>query len=154
LSFDEKRYSSGMVDITRKPEVMRTAVAIGAIRLTKSTIEAIQKGKIEKGDVLTVARVAAIQAVKETPRMIPMCHPIPITKVDVKFELGPENVLARVEVTSVGKTGVEMEALTGVSTALLNVWDMVKSMEKDESGNYPDTAIDGIRVVEKRKDLL
>ncbi len=143
-----------MVDITRKPEVMRMAVAIGAIRLAESTIDAIQMGKIEKGDVLTVARVAAIQAVKETPRMIPMCHPIPITKVDVKFELCPEKVLARVEVTSVGKTGVEMEALTGVSTALLNVWDMVKSMEKDESGNYSDTVIDGIKVVEKRKDLL
>ena len=134
--------------------VVGAAVAIGAIRLAESTIEAIQKGEIEKGDVLTVSRVAAIQAVKETPRIVPMCHPIPITKVEVQFEIGPERVLAKVEVTSVGKTGVEMEALTGVSTALLNVWDMVKSMEKDESGNYPETAIEEIKVAEKRKDPL
>jgi len=109
---------------------------------------------VAKGDVLTVARVAAIQAVKETPRTIPMCHPISITGVEVAFELLADAVVAEVIVTSVGRTGVEMEALAGVSAALLNVWDMVKSREKDETGNYPSTCIEDIRVVEKRKEDL
>jgi cyclic pyranopterin phosphate synthase len=140
-----------MVEITEKPAVGRRAVASGTIRLKESTVEAIGKGEVKKGDVLTVARVAAIQAVKETPRQIPMCHPIPITGVDVAFELLSDRVRATVAVTSVGKTGVEMEALAGVSAALLNVWDMVKYREKDETGNYPSTRIEEIRVVEKRK---
>jgi len=100
-----------------------------------------------------VARVAAIQAVKEAPRTIPMCHPIPITGVEVDFVLLPAAVRATVAVTSVGRTGVEMEALAGVSAALLNVWDMVKYLEKDGTGNYPSTSIEEIRVVEKRKGL-
>jgi cyclic pyranopterin phosphate synthase len=141
-----------MVEITEKPPVGRRAVASGTIRLKETTIEAIKSGEVKKGDVLTVARVAAIQAVKETPRQIPMCHPIPITGVEVAFELLSGQVRATVVVTSVGKTGVEMEALAGVSAALLNVWDMVKSREKDETGNYPATRIEEIRVVEKRKD--
>jgi cyclic pyranopterin phosphate synthase len=140
-----------MVEITEKPPVGRRAVASGTIRLKETTIEAIKSGEVKKGDVLTVARVAAIQAVKETPRQIPMCHPIPITGVEVAFELISGQVRATVVVTSVGKTGVEMEALAGVSAALLNVWDMVKSREKDETGNYPATRIEEIRVVEKRK---
>jgi cyclic pyranopterin phosphate synthase len=140
-----------MVEITEKPPVGRRAVASGTIRLKETTIEAIKSGEVKKGDVLTVARVAAIQAVKETPRQIPMCHPIPITGVEVAFELISGQVRATVVVTSVGKTGVEMEALAGVSAALLNVWDMVKSREKDETGNYPATRIEEIQVVEKRK---
>jgi len=140
-----------MVEITEKPAVGRRAIASGTIRLKESTVEAIKNGDVKKGDVLTVARVAAIQAVKETPRQIPMCHPIPITGVKVDFELLSDQVRATVVVTSVGKTGVEMEALTGVSAALLNVWDMVKYLEKDETGNYPMTRIEEIRVVEKRK---
>lgn len=141
-----------MVEITDKPPLGRRAVASAVIRLKETTIEAIGKGEVEKGDVLTVARVAAIQAVKETPRQIPMCHPIPITGVEVAFELLPDQIRATVVVTSVSRTGVEMEALAGVSAALLNVWDMVKSREKDETGNYPLTAIEEIRVVDKRKD--
>lgn len=140
-----------MVEITEKPAVGRRAVASGTIRLKESTVEAIKNGEVEKGDVLTVARVAAIQAVKETPRQIPMCHPIPITGVEVAFELEPSRVRATVVVTSVGKTGVEMEALAGVSAALLNVWDMVKYLEKDEEGQYPGTRIEEIKVVSKRK---
>jgi len=154
LRFDpaSREDRAGMVEITEKPIVRRKAVATGLILLKKSTAEAIRKGEVEKGDVLTVARVAAIQAVKETPRQIPMCHPIPITGVEVAFELEPDLVRATVVVTSIGQTGVEMEALAGVSAALLNVWDMVKSREKDETGNYPSTRIEEIRVVEKRKD--
>ena len=142
---------AGMVDITDKPPVFRKATASGAIRLKGTTIEAIKTGKIKKGDVLATARLAAILAVKDTPRLIPMCHPILITGLDVNFEITEHRVRASVTVTSEGKTGVEMEALTGVSAALLNVWDMVKYLEKDGTGNYPETVIEEIRVVEKRK---
>jgi len=83
--------------------------------------------------------------------LIPLCHPIPITGLDVFFDLEGGRVRATVTVTSVGKTGVEMEALTGVGVALLNVWDMVKYLEKDEAGNYPETEIEEIRVLQKRK---
>jgi len=144
---------AGMVDITDKPPVFRTATATGCIRLKRATVEAISSGNIKKGDVLTVARMAAILAAKDTPRSIPLCHPIPLTGLDVNFELEGDLVRATVRVTSLGKTGVEMEALTGVSAALLNVWDMVKYLEKDETGNYPNTQIEMIRVAEKRKAL-
>ncbi len=142
---------SGMVDITDKPPVQRTATATGLIRLKESTIDKIKSGQIKKGDALATARIAAILAIKDTPRIIPMCHPIPVTGVDVEFQIEHEIVKATVTVTSVGKTGVEMEALTGVAAALLNIWDMVKYLEKDETGNYPETEIKEIKVVEKRK---
>ena len=144
----------GMVDITEKPPMHRTATTSGSIRLKESTIEAIKSGQVKKGDVLTTARLAAILAVKDTPRLILLCHPIPITALEVNFELEQERVKATVTVTSVGKTGVEMEALTGVSAALLNVWDMVKYLEKDESGNYPETEIEEIKVLEKKKESV
>ncbi len=83
-----------------------------------------------------------------------MCHQIPITGIDVQFDLGMENVKVTVEVKSIGKTGVEMEALHGVSVALLTIWDMVKSVEKDETGNYPSTAIKNIQVIEKIKQEI
>lgn len=150
MSQEEKL--AGMVDITGKPPVFRVATASGSIRLKKSTIEAIRSSDIKKGDVLTTARLAAILAAKDTPRLIPLCHPIPLTGLDVNFELEADRVRATVRVTSVGQTGVEMEALTGVSAALLNVWDMVKYLEKDETGNYPQTEIEMIRVLEKRKE--
>jgi cyclic pyranopterin monophosphate synthase len=143
---------AGMVDITDKPPVFRKATATGAIRLQEATIEAIKLGQVKKGDVLTTARLAAILAVKDTPRLIPLCHPIPITGLEVNFDLEERRVRATVTVTSVGKTGVEMEALTGVAVALLNVWDMVKYLEKDETGNYPETEMETIRVIEKRKE--
>ena len=144
---------AGMVDITEKPPLSRRATATGTIRLRESTIKAIIAGNVKKGDVLTTARLAAILAVKDTPRLIPLCHPIPITGLDVFFDLEEERVRATVTVTSVGRTGVEMEALTGVSIALLNVWDMVKYLEKDETGNYPETEIEKIRVLQKRKGV-
>lgn len=140
-----------MVDITEKPIVFRKATASGSIRLKESTVAAIKAGNVLKGDVLTTARLAAILAVKDTPRLIPLCHPLPITGLEVNFELGAEMVRSTVTVTTLGKTGVEMEALTGVSVALLNVWDMVKYLEKDETGNYPETRIDEIKVLEKEK---
>lgn len=143
-----------MVDITNKPPVHRTATATGLIRLKESTIEAIRSGNIKKGDALATARIAAILAVKDTPRIVPMCHPIPITGTDVNFDVGHETVKVTVTVTSVGKTGVEMEALTGVAAALLNIWDMVKYLEKDETGNYPETEIKEIGVQEKKKGTI
>ncbi|VUT27889.1 MAG: putative cyclic pyranopterin monophosphate synthase accessory protein [Candidatus Syntrophoarchaeum sp. GoM_oil] len=141
-----------MVDISQKSMSVRTARAVGSIKLKSSTINKIREGAVEKGSVLLTARIAAILAVKNTPNVIPMCHPIPITDVDTEFEIGDDQITAYVTVKSVGKTGVEMEALHGVSTALLSVWDMVKSNEKDESGNYPDTMIDKIRVEFKVKE--
>ena len=142
---------AGMVDITAKPPLFRKATASGTIRLKESTIKAIKAGQVKKGDVLTTARLAAILAVKETPRLIPLCHPIPITGLEVNFNLVADRVTATVTVTSVGKTGVEMEALTGAAVALLNIWDMVKYLEKDETGNYPETEIEEIRVLQKKK---
>jgi cyclic pyranopterin monophosphate synthase len=141
----------GMVDIADKESVPRTAEAVGRITLKRETLEAIRAGRVKKGDPLAVAEIACIQAVKKTPDIIPMCHQIPISSVDASFTLGEDYVEARCRVSAVYKTGVEMEALTGVSVALLNVWDMVKYMEKDEAGQYPTTEITGIRVVEKRK---
>ena len=151
MADDKDEKLAGMVDITDKPPVFRKATACGTIRLKAATIDAIKSGMVKKGDALATARLAAILAVKDTPRLIPMCHPILITGLDVNFEITENRVRASVTVTSEGKTGVEMEALTGVSAALLNVWDMVKYLEKDETGNYPETVIEEIRVVEKRK---
>ncbi len=100
---------------------------------------------------MVTAQIAAIQAVKSTPQIIPLCHSIPISGVEVEFEVVKEQVQVTVEVKSTGKTGVEMEAITGVSVALLTVWDMVKSVEKDENGQYPSTIISDIEVVKKEK---
>lgn len=140
-----------MVDIGGKHNVSREAVATGRIRLRPETIQAIAEGAVTKGNVLATARIAATLAVKDTPRIIPMCHTIPIDSITVDLDIGDGCVTAVVRVTSHGKTGVEMEALTGVSVALLTVWDMVKSAEKDSDGQYPCTSIEEIRVLEKRK---
>ncbi len=143
-----------MVDISDKREVARRAVASGEIQLQPKTIEAVKNRQIVKGEVLETARIAAVMAVKNTSSVIPMCHQIPVTSVDVQFDIDFDTIKATVEVKSVGKTGVEMEALHGVSVALLTIWDMVKSAEKDETGNYPFTEIKSIRVLEKSKNEL
>jgi len=140
-----------MVDISAKGEVIREAVAAGKIFLKPETMNAIRQGTVVKGNVLSTARVAATLSVKNTPNLIPMCHSIPISAIVVDFNDGDGFIEAKVRVKSTGKTGVEMEALVGVSVALLTVWDMVKSAEKDEAGQYPVTCIKDIRVVEKRK---
>lgn len=124
------------------------------IKLRQETIDAIREGGIEKGNVLAVARVAAIQAVKRTWDTLPMCHQIPITGIDVGFDIGDTSITARVEVRSVARTGVEMDALHGASIALLTIWDMVKSAEKDRSGNYPFNEIYGLKVVAKEKSSV
>ena len=140
-----------MVDISGKGNVTREAVAAGKIFLRPETLAAIREGTVVKGNVLSTARVAATMAVKNTSNLIPMCHPIPISSVSVDFAEGDKCIEATVTVKMTGKTGVEMEALTGVSVALLTVWDMVKSAEKDKDGQYPVTAITDIRVLEKKK---
>jgi cyclic pyranopterin phosphate synthase len=140
-----------MVDISAKDEVTREAVAAGKIYLRPETLAAIREGKVVKGNVLSTARVAATMAVKNTSNLIPMCHHIPISSVTVDFSEGDGFIESTVVVKMTGKTGVEMEALTGVSVALLTVWDMVKSAEKDADGQYPVTSITDIRVLEKKK---
>jgi cyclic pyranopterin phosphate synthase len=140
-----------MVDVTSKTDVTREAVASGRIYLRDETLRAIREGSVVKGNVLATARVAATIAIKETSRLIPMCHSIPIGAVTVDFAEGEGFIEATVRVKSLGKTGVEMEALTGASVALLTIWDMVKSAEKDKDGQYPVTRISEIRVLEKRK---
>jgi cyclic pyranopterin phosphate synthase len=140
-----------MVDVTAKGEVYRAAKARGTIHLTPETMNLIKTGNVKKGNVLATARVAAIQGVKRTWDMIPMCHQIPVTSVDVDFAVGEDNIVATVEVKSFGKTGVEMEALCGASLGLLTIWDMVKSVEKDDTGNYPSTRITDIVVESKVK---
>jgi cyclic pyranopterin phosphate synthase len=140
-----------MIDVSGKDVVHREAEAVGRIGLKVETIEAIKEGKVEKGDPLKVAEVASIQAVKRTAETIPLCHPIPLTSVSTEFDLEDNHIEAKCRVTADYKTGVEMEALVGVTAALLTVWDMVKYMEKDDEGQYPSTVITGVRVVEKRK---
>ncbi len=152
LADDEKL--TGMVDITEKPPVFRKAAASGCIRLKETTVQAIKSGKVKKGDVITTARLAAILAVKDTPRLIPHLPPHPHHRTGGELCVRERRVRAEVTVTSVGKTGVEMEALTGVAAALLNVWDMVKYLEKDETGNYPETVIENIRVTGKKKAFV
>lgn len=140
-----------MVDISAKGEVLRRARAKGKIVLRPETIKAIKEGNVKKGDVFTVSRVAAISAIKRTPETVPLCHPIPITGIDVNFKIAENSIEVEVEVRSYARTGVEMEALNGVLIALLNIWDMVKYLEKDETGNYPTTRIEDVMVVEKVK---
>ena len=121
-----------MVDVTHKAETSRTAVASGVIRVGDRAMQAILQGSAAKGDVLGVARIAGIMAVKQTASLIPLCHPLPIGKVTVDFrpraDAGEVEAVCTVKVT--GQTGVEMEALTGVSVALLTIYDMCKAIDK------------------------
>ncbi|MFW9818893.1 MAG: cyclic pyranopterin monophosphate synthase MoaC [Candidatus Thorarchaeota archaeon] len=141
-----------MIDISEKSTILRIATASGKIRLRKETIERVKMNKTEKGDALTVAKISAISAVKKVPELIPFCHPIPITNVKVDFEIEDEIIKVIIKVKSFAKTGVEMEALTGVTVALLNLWDVVKMYEKDEKGQYPSTKIFDIIVESKIKN--
>ncbi len=134
-----------MVDVTQKPETDRLAVARGEVRMTPETLTLIREGNLKKGDVLTVAQLAGIMAAKRTPELIPLCHPLPLTHVDVTFRLVEE--LPGIEITAsvrtTAQTGAEMEALTAVSVAALTIYDMAKAAEKT-------MRIENIRLVEKR----
>jgi len=133
-----------MVDITEKNVTERTAVATGEIVMNRETFEAVKKGNIKKGDVLGVARIAAIMAAKQTQSLIPMCHNILLTNAKIEFSFDDEGnkILIKSTVKTTGKTGVEMEALTMVSIAGLTIYDMCKSMDKS-------MVIGEIRLVEK-----
>ena len=140
-----------MVEVGAKPDQKRRAIASGKICLDKHTIELIQNEEIKKGNVLTTAQIAGIQAVKNTSSMIPLCHPLALTGIELDFKVDETEITATCSVNTLGKTGVEMEAITGVSVALLTVWDMVKAVEKDENGQYPDSRISDIQVIKKEK---
>jgi cyclic pyranopterin phosphate synthase len=140
-----------MIDVSEKETIYRSATAAGRIKLKKTTIQTIKEAGIKKGDPLTVGEIAAILAVKKTPELILLCHKIPIGQVDVTYSITEDSVEARCTVVTHAQTGVEMEALMGVTTALLNIWDMTKYLEKDKNGQYPDAVITNIWVVEKRK---
>ena len=120
-----------MVDVTEKAATARTAVAEGRIRMNRETAELIRTGGMAKGDVLAVAQVAGIMAAKRTPDIIPMCHTLRLTGVDITFTLEEEAVRIRATVRCKGETGVEMEALTAVSAAALTIYDMCKAVQKD-----------------------
>ena len=143
-----------MIDISEKDSILRIATASGKIYLKKETIERIKNKKVKKGDVFTIAKIAAINAVKKVPDLIPLCHPIPISNVDIDFNNEGDNIIrVRCTVKSISKTGVEMEALMGVNIALLNIWDVVKMYEKDSKGQYPITVINEVKVDEKIKEM-
>jgi len=133
-----------MVDVSAKPDSQRTAVAEGRLTCSPRTIELLRSQALPKGDVLAVARIAGIQAAKSTAHLIPLCHPLSLSHVDVEFAVETDGVAIRATARLTGKTGVEMEALTAVSVAALTLYDMCKAVDKTMS-------IGGIRVVEKTK---
>jgi cyclic pyranopterin phosphate synthase len=133
-----------MVDVSAKPDTKRQAVAKGVVRMQASTLERIRKGQMAKGDVLAVAQLAGIMAAKETPHLIPLCHPILIGEVKLEFKLDEKNSTVEIATTvkSTGKTGVEMEALTATAVAALTIYDMCKSIDRG-------IKIENIRLVQK-----
>ena len=151
MSSDDDDTIHVIVDIGSKPDVARRAVASGRLYLRADTLTAISNGEVPKGSVTEASTIAAIQAVKDTPRLIPHCHPIPIEACSVDWEFFDQGLRCEVEVRAHYRTGVEMEALCGVSAALLCAFDMLKSFEKDELGQYPVARIEDIRVVKKEK---
>lgn len=135
---------ANMVDVGHKPNQIRTATASGHITLGKETLRLIRENQIKKGDVLTVAEIAGIQGGKQTSNLIPLCHPLPITKIEVKAKTDRNGVRVTSLVRCIGQTGVEMEALTAVNIALLTIYDMCKAVDKK-------MVIDDIHLVEKIK---
>jgi cyclic pyranopterin phosphate synthase len=132
-----------MVDVGGKNETSREAVAEGRITMSAEAAQAIAAGAVAKGDVLAVARVAGIMAAKRTSELIPLCHPLPLTKVTLDLSVASDGVSATATVATAGRTGVEMEALTAVSTALLTIYDMAKALDKR-------MVIGGVRLLTKR----
>ena len=135
-----------MVDVSEKPVTARVAVAVGWVKMSAEAYEIISEGRAKKGDVLGVARLAGIMGAKRTPDLIPLCHPLPISKAAVELTLDPDLPGVQIEATlkTTGQTGVEMEALTAVSTAALTVFDMVKAVDKSmEIGGIHVTLKDG-----------
>ncbi|NJK87853.1 MAG: cyclic pyranopterin monophosphate synthase MoaC [Bacteroidales bacterium] len=144
LSHVNEKGKAKMVDVSTKPLHYRIASAKGSIKLAPSTIELIRKNEIQKGDVLTVAKIAGIQAAKNTSALIPLCHPLQLTNIVVEANLEKEKIIVESEVKCKGQTGVEMEALTAVSVGLLTIYDMCKAVDKQ-------MIIEEIKLIEKSK---
>jgi cyclic pyranopterin phosphate synthase len=145
LSHTDKSGKAKMVDVSHKPDQVRTATATGFIVLSVETVRLIRDNEIKKGDVLTVAEVAGIQGAKKTGDLIPLCHPLPLSRVDINAELLENGVKVTGMVKCIGPTGVEMEALTGVQVALLTIYDMCKAVDKQ-------MVIGEVKLVEKKKE--
>ena len=133
-----------MVDVSAKPDSVRLAIAEGRLTCAPSTIRLLRAAALPKGDVLTVAKIAGISAAKATSTLIPLCHPLALSAVEIGFEIESDGIVIRASARTTGKTGVEMEALTAVSVAALTVYDMCKAVDQGMS-------IGGIRVVQKLK---
>lgn len=145
LTHTDQEGRAHMVDVGMKPIQIRTATAEGFIRLSDDTLNLIRENAIQKGDVLTVAELAGIQAAKRTPELIPLCHPLPITQIKVKASIEKQGVKILSTVKCVAQTGVEMEALTAVQVALLTVYDMCKAVDKS-------MVIGPVQLLEKMKE--
>jgi cyclic pyranopterin monophosphate synthase len=141
----------GMVDVADKPVIKRSAQTSGKIYLSRDTINVIRTGNVKKGDPFLVAEVAGMNAAKLTHLLIPHCHQIPLDMARVEFQIMDDFIEARCSISAQARTGVEMEALVGVSVALNTIWDMVKYLEKNDQGQYPYTAITDIKVLSKKK---
>ena len=144
LTHTDNKGRARMVDVGNKPDSDRTARAMGSIKLSSSTVDLIETNEIKKGDVLTVAEIAGVQAAKKTSDLVPLCHNITLNKITVSATLDNSGVNVECEVKCRGTTGVEMEALTGTSVALLTVYDMCKAVDKE-------MVINNIRLIEKTK---
>ena len=145
FSHIDEKGKANMVDVSPKPMQTRTAIARGFIRLQPDTVKLIRENEMKKGDVLTVAEIAGIQAAKKTADLIPLCHPLQITKADVKAVLEDNGVVVTATLKCIGQTGIEMEALTGVNVALLTVYDMCKAVDKQ-------MVIEHVSLLEKTKE--
>jgi cyclic pyranopterin phosphate synthase len=145
LTHLDEHGAARMVDVGAKPDTERVAVAGGAVYMRPETLRLIRDGAIKKGDVLTIARIAGVMAAKRTSELIPLCHPLPLTHLDVETTLDEEANAVRITATArtVGKTGVEMEALTAVSVAALTIYDMAKAVDRE-------MRLSDIRLLEKR----
>jgi len=144
LSHTDDKGKAIMVDVGNKPDNKRTARAEGKIFLNSNTVKLIRENQMKKGDVLTIAEIAGIQGGKKTSELIPLCHPLQITKLDVKAELADDGVIVKSYASCIGKTGIEMEALTAVNVALLTVYDMCKAVDKN-------MIMSEVRLIEKNK---
>ena len=144
LTHLNRKGEAAMVDVSAKPPLRREAIAEGRILLQAATLDLIRKNQVKKGDVLSIARIAGIQAAKQTQHLIPLCHQIPLSKVQVDFEVGAKAVQITATAITVAPTGVEMEALTAVSIAALTIYDMCKAADKK-------MRIEGVKLVSKTK---
>lgn len=145
FSHVDERGRANMVDVGEKVPQRRRAVAAGKIFMSAQTLTLIRENQIKKGDVLTVAQIAGIGAAKQTSELIPLCHPLLLDKIDVELSIADDGITAKSQVRCVGRTGVEMEALTAVSVTLLTIYDMCKAVDKN-------MRIDEIKLLEKVKE--